>query len=76
MKGHASTLRFTDDRGQPRHLTCSKGGQQGDGFETVRFAVTINPSIGRVSQHHPACEGAAIFDDIFIVAPLQEAWHW
>ena len=76
MKGHASTLRFTDDRGQPHHLTCSKGGQQGDGFETVRFAVTIHPSIGRVSQRHPACEGAAIFDDIFIVAPLQEAWHW
>jgi len=54
-------------------LPCSKGGQQGDGFETVRFAATIHPSIGRVFQRHPACTGAAICDDIFVVAPLQEA---
>jgi len=73
MQGHASTLRFTDHRGQRHHLTCSKGGQQGDGFETVRFAVTIHPSIGRVFQRHPDCKGAAICDDIFVVAPLQEA---
>jgi len=73
MQGHASTLRFTDHRGQPHHLTCSKGGQQGDGFEALRFAVTIHPSIGRVFQRHPACKEAAICDDIFVVAPLQEA---
>jgi len=48
-------------------------GQQGDGFETVRFAVTIHPSIGRVFQRHPACKGDAICDDIFVVAPLREA---
>jgi len=71
MQGHASTLLLTDHRGQPHHLTCSKGGQQGDGFETVRFAVIIHPSIGRVFQRHPACK--AICDDIFVVAPLQEA---
>jgi len=54
-------------------LTCSKGGQQGDGFETVRFAVTTHPSIGRVFQRHPDCKETAICDDIFVVAPLQEA---
>jgi len=65
---------FTDHRRQPPHLTCSKGGQQGDGFETVRFAVTIHPSTGRVFQRHPDCKGAAICDDdIFVVALLQEA---
>ena len=73
MQGHASTLRSTDHRGQPHHFTCSNSGQQGDGFETVRFAVTIHPSTGRVFQRHPACKGAAICDDIFVVAPLQEA---
>ena len=73
MHANSSTLRFIDHRGQPHHLPCSKGGQQGDGFETVRFAVTTLPSIGRVFQRHPACKGAAICDDIFVVAPLQEA---
>jgi len=74
MQGRsASTLRFSDHRGQPHHLTCSKGGQQGDGFETVRFAVTIHPSVGRVFQRHPDCKGTATCDDIFVVAPLQEA---
>jgi len=73
MQGRASTLRFTDHREQPHHLTCSKSGQQGDGFETLQFAVTIHPSIGRVFQRHPDCKGAAICDDIFVVAPLQES---
>jgi len=72
MQGHASTLHFTDHREQPHHLTCSRGGQ-GDGFETVHFAVTIHPSIGRVFQRHPACKGAAICDDYFVVGPLQAA---
>jgi len=39
----------------------------------VRFAVTIHPSIGRVFQRHPACKGAAICHDIFVVAPILEA---
>ena len=73
MQGHSLTLRLTDHRGQPHHLTCSKGGQQGDGFETVRFAVTIHPSIGCVFQRHDDCTWAAICDDTFVVAPLQEA---
>ena len=73
MQGHASTLRFNDHAGQSHLLPCSKGGQQGDGFETVCFAVTIHPSIGRVFQRHPVCIGAAICNDIFVVAPLQEA---
>ena len=73
MQAHSSTLRFITHRGQPHHLPCFKGGQQGDGFETVRFAVTIHPFIGRVFQCHPACKGAIICDDIFVVAPLQDA---
>jgi len=73
MQGHASNLLFTDHRGQPQHLMCSKGGQQDDGFETVRFAVTIHHSIGHVFQRHPDCKGVAICNDIFVVAPLQEA---
>jgi len=73
MQGHASTLRFHDRTGQPHHLPCSKCGHQGDGFEKVRFAVTMNLSIGCVFQRHPACKGAIICDDIFVVAPLLEA---
>ena len=74
MQGHASAFLFTDHRGQPHHLTCSKGGQhQGDGFATVRFAVTIHPSIGRVFQRHPDFKGAATCVHIFVVAPLQAA---
>ena len=71
--GSRFDLTLIDHRGQPHHLTCSKGGQQGDGFETVRFAVTIHPPIGRVFERHPACKGAAICEDIFVVTPLQEA---
>jgi len=41
-------------------------------FETVRFAVTTFPSFVRVFARHGACTGAAICDDVFIVAPLAE----
>jgi len=73
MQGNSVSLLFTDHRGQPHHLTCSKSGQQGDSFETVRFAVMIHPFIGRVFQRHPDCKETAICDDIFVVPPLQEA---
>jgi len=46
MQGNASTMRFSDNQGVTHHLPCSKGGQQGDGLETIRFAVTIHQSIG------------------------------
>ena len=45
---------------------------KGDAFETVRCAVTTFPSFGRVFARHVACTGAAICDDVFIVAPLAE----
>jgi len=48
MQGTASTMRFSDNQDVPNHLPCSKGGQQGDGLETIRFVVTVHPSIGRV----------------------------
>jgi len=73
MQGHALTLLFTDHRGQPHHLMCSKVGQQGDGFEPVRFAVTIHPSIGRVFQRHLACKGvpsAMIFSLLLLFKKL------
>jgi len=70
MQACSSTLRLIDHRGQLHHLLCTKGAQQGDGCKTVRFDVTIHPSIGRVFQHHPACKGASICDDIFVVTPF------
>jgi len=72
MQGTASTLHFSDYQGQAHKIACSKGGQQSDAFETVRFAVTTFPSFGRVFARHAACTGAAICDDVFIVAPLAE----
>ena len=45
MQGNASTMRFSDNQGVTHHLPCSKGGQQGDGLETIPFAVTVHPSI-------------------------------
>ena len=48
MQDTASTLHFSDYQGQAHKIACSKGGQQGDAFETVRFAVTTFPSFGRV----------------------------
>jgi len=72
MPGTASNLHFSDYQGQAHKIACSKGGQQGDAFETVRFAVTTLPSFGRVFARHAACTGAAICDDVFIVAPLAE----
>jgi len=72
MQGTASTLHFSDYQGQAHKIACSKGGQQSDAFETVRFAVTTFPSFGRVFARHAAFTGAAICDDVFIVAPLAE----
>ena len=74
MQGTTSTLHFSDYQGQAHKIACSKGDQQGDAFETVRFAVTTFPSFGRVFARHAACTGAAICDDVtvFIVAPLAE----
>ena len=68
MQGTASTLHF----GKTHKIACSKGGQQGAAFETVRFAVTTFPSFGRVFARHAACTGAAICDDVSIVAPLAQ----
>ena len=34
MQGTASTLHFSDYQGQAHKIVCSKGGQQGDAFET------------------------------------------
>ena len=72
MQDTASTLFFSDYQGQAHKIVCSKGGQQGDTFETIRFAVTTFPSFGRVFARHAACTGTAICDDIFIAAPLAE----
>jgi len=72
MQGTASTLHFSDYQGQAHKIACSKGGQQADAFETVRFAVTNFPSFGRVFARHGACTGAAICDDVSIVAPLAQ----
>ena len=55
------------------HLPCSKGGQQGDGLETIRFAVTVHPSIGRVCERHLDCRVEGICDDIFIITCLSKA---
>ena len=44
IQGNVSTMRFSDNQGVTHHLPCSKGGQQGDGLETIRFAVTVHPS--------------------------------
>jgi len=72
MQGTASTLHCNDYQGQAHKIACSKGGQQGDAFETVRFAITLFPSFGRVFARHAACTGAAICDDVFIVSALAE----
>ena len=72
MQGTTSTLHFSSYQGQAQKIACSKGGQQGDTFETVRFAVTTFPSFGRVFARHAACTGAAICNDILIVTPLAE----
>jgi len=75
MQGNASTMRFSDNQGVTYHLPCSKGGQQGDGLETIRFAVTrtVHPSIGRVCERHLDCRVVGICDDIFIIARLSKA---
>jgi len=73
MQGNASIMRFCDNQGVTHHLPCSKGGQQGDGLETIRFAVTVHPSIGRVCERHRACKVVGICDDIFVMARLSAA---
>jgi len=73
MQGNASNMRYSDNQGVTHHLPCSKGGQQGDGLETIRFAVTVHPSIGRVCERHLDCKVVGICDEIFIVACLSKA---
>ena len=73
MQGNASTVRFSDNQGVTHHLPCSKGGQQGDGLETIRFAVTLHPSIGRVCARHLDYKVVGICDDIFIIVRLSRA---
>jgi len=69
MQGNAYTMRFSDNQGVTHHLPCSKGGQQGDGLETIRFAVTVHPSCER----HLECKVLGICDDILILARLSKA---
>jgi len=73
MLGNASNMHFSDNQGVTHHLPCSKGGQQGDGLETIRFAVTIHQSIGRVCARHLDCKVVGICDDIFIIARVSKA---
>ena len=63
-------MRFSDNQGVTHHVPCPKGGQEGDGLETIRFAVIGHPSIGRVCARHLDCKD--ICDDIFIVARLSK----
>jgi len=73
MQSNASTMRFSDNQGVTHHLPCSKGGQQGDGLETIRFTVTVHPSIGRVCTRHLNFKVVGICDSIFIIARLSKA---
>ena len=73
MQGNASTMHFSDNQGVTHHLPCFKGGRQGDGLETMRFAVTVHPSIGRVCEGHLNCKVVGICDDIFIIPRLSKA---
>jgi len=73
MQGNASTMRFSDNQGVTHHLPCSKGGQQGDGLETIRFTVTVHPSIGRVCELHLDCKVVGICDYIFIIGRLSKS---
>jgi len=66
-------MRFSDNQGVTHHLPCSKGGQQCDGSETIHFAVTVHPSIGRVCKRHLDCNVVGICDDNFIIARLSKA---
>jgi len=73
MQGNASIMRFSDKKGTTHHLPCSKGGQQGDSLETIRFAVTVHLSISRVCKRHLGCKVVGICDNIFIVGSLSNA---
>jgi hypothetical protein len=73
MQGNASIMRFSDNQGTTHYLPCSTGGQQGDGLETIHFAVTVYPSIGRVCERHLGCKVVGICDDILIVGSLSDA---
>ena len=74
FSGNASTMRFRDNQDTTHHLPCSKGGQQGDGLKTIRFAVTVHPSISRVCEGHLDCKVMGICDDIFIVGSLSDSF--
>jgi len=50
-----------------------QGGQQGDGLETIRFDVSVHPSIGRVYEQHLGCKVVSICDNIFIITRLSKA---
>ena len=73
MAGKASRS-YDDGRVQVGdELPRPRTGQQGDGLETIRFAVTFHPSIGRVCARHLDFKVVGICDDIFIIARLSKA---
>ena len=72
MQGTTSTWYSSDYQGQAHMIACSKDGQQGDAFATVRFAFATFPSFGRMFACHTSCTGAAICEDMFIVAPIAD----
>jgi len=72
IKGTISVLHFSCNQGQAHKIACCQGGQQGDAFETVHFAVTTFSSFVRVFARHTACTKDTICDSVSIVVSLTE----
>jgi len=56
MQGNASIMCFSDNQGTTHYLPCPKGVQQGVSLETIRFAVNVHQSIGRVCERYLGCK--------------------
>jgi hypothetical protein len=73
MHSTASNNRYRDHRGHTHHVKGTKGGQQGDGLEMMRYSLSQHPIMGRVFARHRNARGVGFADDLNMYASLKTA---
>jgi len=71
MNDVASRNRFTDHEGSIHYINGTKGGQQGDPLEMLRFCLTVHPIWGRVLARQSQTLSAAYADGACLMGQIK-----
>ena len=71
MNDVSSRNRFIDHEGSIHYIEGTKGGQQGDPLEMLRFCLTVLPIWGRILNRHSQTIGAAYADDAYLMGQIE-----